>query len=66
MFQIDPKGEVLARTHDMDLRDIDTKSNDNIPRGAVRNYIKTIKVGSSQSKKKERKKLKEVRRAKER
>lgn len=39
----------------MDLRDIDTKANDNIPREAVRNYIKTIKVGSSQSKKKEKK-----------
>lgn len=65
MFQIDPKGEVLARTHDMD-GDIDTKSNDNIPREAVRYYSKTIKVGSSQSKKKEKKKLREVRRAKER
>lgn len=50
----------------MDLRDIDTKSNDNIPREAVRSYIKTIKVGSSQRKKKEKKKLKEVSRAKER
>lgn len=66
MFQIDPKGEVLARTHDMDLRDIDTKSNDNIPREAVRSYFKTIKVGSSQRKKKEKKKFKEVSRAKER
>lgn len=66
MFQIDPKGEVFARTHDMDLRDIDTKSNDNIPREAVRSYFKTIKVGSSQRKKKEKKKFKEVSRAKER
>lgn len=49
----------------MDLRDIDTKSNDNIPREAVRNNIKTIKVGSSQSKKKEKRKLREVRKAKE-
>ena len=65
MFQIYPKSKVLARTHDMDLRDIDTKSNDNIPREAVRNNIKTIKVGSSQSKKKEKRKLREVRKAKE-
>lgn len=50
----------------MDLRDIDTKANDNIPREAVRNYIKTIKVGSSQSKKKKKKKEREERRAKER
>ena len=57
MFQIDPKGEVLTRTHDMD----DTKSNDNISREAVRKYIK---VGSSKKKKTKNERLE--RRAKER
>lgn len=55
MFPIDPKGEVLARTH-IDLRGTETEYNVEIPSKVVR----SIKLrSSSRNRKKERKKRRE-------
>lgn len=55
MFQIDPKGEVLARTHDRDLRNTETNYN-----------VKIASRTSRAGKKKEWKKIRKEREAKER